>query len=106
VGLDVDEARRHREPRHVDLVLGGTGDVANCCDPASANGQIATYPWQAIAVIQRAASQQEVETHAANSISLGTNAGGADDLMPTLAFSIDIGLRLNCGTADGYIAEP
>jgi hypothetical protein len=33
------------------------------------------------------------------------DAGGTDDLVPTLAFSVDIGLCFACLAADGCIAE-
>jgi hypothetical protein len=66
VRLDVDEAGRYREARQVDLALGGTGNVSDGCDPVVINGQIATCPEHAAAVVERAAAQHEVKTYAVN----------------------------------------
>jgi hypothetical protein len=56
--FDIDEARRHGEPGHVDLATGGPWRIAEGGNAAIGNGEIAALSGTAAAVVEHAAAQK------------------------------------------------
>src|ERR1700733_2985931 len=105
--LDVDEARRDRQPGYIDLSFGRTGCLADCCDSVVRDREVAAFSRPAAAIVEGATAQDEIKAHAdfTSTVSLRLNAGGADDRLPTLALCINVGLGFRCRAAAGYVAE-
>src|SRR5579863_3938080 len=105
--LDVDEARRDGQPGYVDLSFGRAGYLADGCDAIVRNREVAELSGSPAAVIEGAATQDQVEAHVnpSSSALLRLHAGGADDRAPALDLCINVGLGLGCRTAAGLLTE-
>src|SRR4029453_18737975 len=60
VGVDVDETRREREPRAVDLARAALGDATEAGDPAARHGEVAADRLLAAAVTEERAPDDDI----------------------------------------------
>lgn len=105
VAVDVDEARRDREPARVDLHVATMGHGAERDDPLAAHADIRPQPGRARAVEHRAAPNHQVEAFSCRHQSLSGPPCAASASAPsTPALSPSAGATMNSSIAPASAA--